>query len=474
MIKAIARLFGFQASAIDTIYREYGVGMTHAGMRVGVDEFLSYSPVWQAVRMIAGDVAKTQRNMYRRMPELGATASEMVSTPAGKLVSRSPNSTQSAFRFWNDTVFSLLMWHNAYAWIERNPTNGQPVGLYPLRPDRTKWSDEDGVYVSEIGFGNDTEVVAFQRENVLHFRGFSTPSGEPSFLRNARESIAASLAAQKHLSKFLSQDCIAGGLLEVPASFSKKAKDNLQQGFQKKHKNDPFQTVILRDGAKFHQIQIDAEKSQLTETRIWQAREVAMWFNMPASKLSIPDSGGYGSRTEDNQNYFHQTIDPLETEIEGELNLKLLTSSQKRQDSHFFSHDDFVKLDRKTKADIYKIEYEGSASSPDEYRAWIGKNPRPDGRGNMFVEPNANHLVADSDDEPSSDSGQENETAQAVVAEIRKQSTKKDEKRFLRWLDDFADSEKVRLAEKSGLNFGLLKTAIEANISNLEEILKNV
>jgi hypothetical protein len=44
----------------------------------------------------------------------------------------------------------------------------------------------------------------------------------------------------------------------------------------------------------------------------------------------------------------------------------------------------------------------------------------------------------------------------------------------LRWLDDFADSEKVRLAEKSGLNFGLLKTAIEANISNLEEILKNV
>ena len=95
--------------------------------------------------------------------------------------------------------------------------------------------------------------------------------------------------------------------MEIPASFEKKAKDNLEQGFQKKYKGQAFQTVILRDGAKFHSIQIDAEKSQMNETRTHQAREVAQWFNLPPSKLGIPDSGGYGSRTEDNRNYYDQT-----------------------------------------------------------------------------------------------------------------------------------------------------------------------
>jgi len=450
------QLFGVKPQALTIQEVFQGVSdsqKTQAGISVGVKDALSYAPVWQAVEMISGDMAKMRLNVYERQPELSDTARTIAKKhQAYKYVKKFANEKQSAFRFWQRFNFHNLLWNNAYAWIKRSPSNGKILGLYLLRPDRTGY--KDGMYYSEIGFGPQAEVVAFKPSDILHFEGNSVPGVvEPSALKNARESWGVGLAAVNHAAKFFGGDCNAGGILEIPASFEKKAKDNLEQGFQKKYAGQAFQTVILRDGAKFHSIQIDAEKSQMDQTRTHQAREVAQWFNIPPSKLGIPDSGGYGSRAEDNRNYYDQTLSSRLCDIAGECELKLLTRVQRENDTHYFEHSTsaLLAMDRKQQAEIFAIEAQNGAVSPDEYRASTNRNPRPDGKGNEFYQPNANFIPVESDDEDQAEETNEDVamTARILIGErlcdwinaavgvLKKEVNRKTPGKFAGFLQDF-------------------------------------
>ena len=466
----INQLFGLssakpQARTLQDVVLDITNGnKTQAGIFVGTNESLSYAPVWQAVNMISGDVAKLKLNVYVRQPEVSPTARQQATSHnAYRYCKQYANERQSAFRFWSRFVWHKLFWNNAYAWIKRAPQNGRVLGLYNLRPDRTAFDPKDGLYYSEIGLGADAEIHAFKPSDVLHCEGLAIAGViEPSLLKNARESWSVGLAAQQHASKFFAGDCNAGGILEVPANFTKRAKDNLEQGFSKRYEGQAFQTIVLRDGAKFHQLQIDAEKSQMNETRVAQAREVANWFNLPPSKLGIPDSGGYGSRAEDNRSYHDQTLSPILCEIAGECGIKLLTKTEKEKSTHYFEHDttNILSLDRKAQAEIAKIEFEMGALSPNEYRAATNRNPREDGRGDMYVEPNANHVVSDGDSmEEDAEQPDGLEVATRLLTDgirnwkrslsqvIESNWKRKTSGKFARWFADFEPNDYPYIAE---------------------------
>jgi len=472
-VSIIKQVFGIQAKTIQEVFHDYALSKkTEAGISVGVNDVVSYAPVSQALAMISGDIAKMKLNVYTRQPKLGPKARDVDRKhQAYSIVKRRANEQQTAFRFWSNFVYQQLLWNNAYAWIKRNPTNQRILGMYILRPDRTQF--KDGLYYSEIGSGTDAEVFAFKPKEILHYQGNQVPGVvEPSLLKNARTSISVGLAAVNHAAKFFGGDCNAGGILEIPASFEKKAKDNLEQGFQKKYAGQAFQTVILRDGAKFHSIQIDAEKSQMNETRTHQAREVANWFNMPPSKLGIPDSGGYGSRTEDNRNYYDQTLSSRLCDIAQECDLKLLTKAQQNNDSHYFEHDAsaLLAMDRKTQAEIYAIESANGATCPDEYRAATNRNPRPDGEGGKFFQPNANYVPVENDDmEPTEEPTEAMAILKAVISEqvqswkadslavIEKECKRKTAGKFSNWFAKFSgiafDEKLIDRANSAGVSF---------------------
>lgn len=492
MITQVAKFFGIQAITLDRLFLDYGGGETQAGINVGVRESLSYAPVWQALTMISGDISKLKLGVFRRMPEVSETANELDRRhQAFRPVRKYANERQSAKRFWTSYIVHYLLWNNAYAWIERAPQNGRVLGLHWLLPDRTTYDPKKDLYISEVGM-DEPELVPFRPDEILHVQGFQAGKTEPKLLTQARESWAVGLAAQQHTSRFFAADCNAGGVLTIPPEFDKKARDKIEQGFQKAHSGQTFKTAILRDGAKFHSIQIDAEKSQMHETRTQQAREVANWFNLPPSKLGIPDSGGYGSRTEDNRNYFDQTLAPHIAEIEGECDLKLLTRAQRERDTHFFQYDysKIVNLDRKTQADVAKIEYEMGALSPDEYRAQTGRNPRPDGKGDVYVQPNSNFVPAETDDEETAEESNgflENHAQEfkaRIANKISSESEKKNKDRFLSWLDAFDpesefDAPSVHCWQRAqeqgvtnGFDLSALKESITNDLSRLEEHLE--
>ena len=125
----------------------WGDYRSETGELIDVAKAVSVPAIWQAVSLISGDIAKLPFELYRRRPDISEDARELArDEPLSRLVRIAPNESTTAIKFWRRVMVQVLLWGNAYVWIEREVVNesqglivgsGQPVGLYSLLPDRT-------------------------------------------------------------------------------------------------------------------------------------------------------------------------------------------------------------------------------------------------------------------------------------------------------------------------------------------------
>jgi len=361
------------------------------GISVSPERALAIAPVFQAINLISGDVAKLPLNIYKRTPEQGDKGRVIDENhPGQRLLKYRPNSEMSAFKFWRRMMTHALLWSNAYALIERDET-GKPISLLPLLPDRTSpHRTKAGVlfYVSEIG----GELKGFAASNILHLEQVSVNGlADCQLIYKARESFALSIAAENFASKYFSNGGRIGGILEMPAGMQKQGADNLESGFRKTYEglDTSFKTVILRDGAKFHQAQFTPEQTQMVAARTQQVKEVARWFNIPPHKLGDDSNASYNSLEQENRSYLNHCLSAWLKTIESECYLKILAPMEQESNSHFieFNVGALIAADIATQYQIYRTGIEAGILSPDEVRAMQNLNPRPDKMGSKYLRP---------------------------------------------------------------------------------------
>ena len=370
---------------------------------VNASTALTISPVWQAVTMLSGDCAKLPLEVFERKPEMGDRARAVdKSHPAYWPCARAATGSMTAFRFWRRFYTHALIWNRAYFLIDKSdPARFKFLHLLPDRtffsaaPEHRTATSPDGMYISEI----DGELVPFASSEVFSIEGMAVDnSDECSLVKKARQSWAISLATQEMKSKFFESGGQAGGFLEIPAHFTEQAAENLELGFrqrQDKGVDVAFQTVILRDGAKWHQTTVNPDQFQMSATTADNVRDVARWFNIAPSKLGVQDSHSYGSKAEDNRAYHDASLSHWLTAVQTEAWLKLLTAEQQETDSHTFDHNvrALFAADPKTQAEVATIEHSMGALSADEYRAATNRNPLPGNAGKIITVPMNMHLI---------------------------------------------------------------------------------
>jgi HK97 family phage portal protein len=352
---------------------------------------LNFAPVWQAVSLISGDVAKLPLNVYARNLSLGERGRELAGDhPAARVIRWQANPQMSAHKFWRRMMIHALLWNNSYALIDRNPVTGDVLGLYPLLPDRTRPEMQDDgtlLYVSDVG----GVLRGYSASQVLHIENVAiTGEADCELVVKARNSFALGLAAEKFASKFFRNGARIGGILEVPAGMTKTAADNLEQGFRKTYEDDnPWRSIVLRDGSKFHQAQFTPEQGQMIGARMEQVRDVARWYNLPPHKLGDDARTSYASLEQENRSYLDSCLSNWLAIIAAECWLKLLQPIEQEQNSHYIEHNiaALVAADIKTQYEIANIAINAGLLSPNEFRATQNLNPRTDGLGDKFIMP---------------------------------------------------------------------------------------
>ena len=476
-------------SSPDVWQEVFGSTNTQSGISINPASSLTIAPVFQAINLISGYVAKLPLNVYKRMPELGVRGRDVDDNhPAQRLIKYRPNAEMSAFKFWRRIMTHALLWSNAYCIINRDSA-GNPTELLPLLPDRTtpqRTKDGQLFYVSEI----DGELQGFAASNILHIEQISiTGEADCQLLYKAREAFALSLAAEQFASKYFVNGGRIGGILEMPPGMTKQGADNLESGFRKTYESidNAFRSVILRDGAKFHQAQFTPEQTQMTAARDQQVKEVARWFNIPPHKLGDDSKASYNSLEQENRAYLQGCLSHWLKTVEAECYLKLLSPLEQEANSHFveFNVSALVQADISTQYTIYRTGIEAGILSPDEVRAMQNLNPRPDGLGSKYLRP-LNMEYADQEpeeepvEEPVDDLVEAEEPVEEeldeercgdncpctlispamelldkeverftgyLVRKINREYAKKGESRFMTWIEVNSEDEKVILRE---------------------------
>lgn len=360
-----------------------------SGETVNHHSALSLAPVFQAVSIISGDAAAVRMRLYKQRPSGDKEPAQ--GDERDFVVHRRANPDTSAFEFWRRLMTHALLYPGGYAWIRWPKYYGGRLELYNLCPDRTgpAW-DRNGrmFYVTEI----DGELEPLQKDEVFHLKGLSLEHCRGlDLIAAARNAIGLALAAEKFGSRFFKHGAHAGGILEIPAAVTERAADQLEQGFRSRLGADQwFRTVILRDGAKFHQTTVDAERSQLHQLREDQVRDVARFFNLPPYKLGVADSQSYNSVEQAQLHYLTGTLWHWLRAIIGEAELKLLLESELRAGTHLFEHDaeDVALPDVKTREEILEIRRRNEIISANEWRQKIGLSRRADKGGDEYANPN--------------------------------------------------------------------------------------
>ncbi len=116
---------------------------TPPGVVVNHDTALQYAPVWQAVNVIAGDVAQLPLIVYRRLPNDGRERA--VDHPGYRLLRRRPNPEMTPYVFKEILTAQALTWGNGYAEIKYDTQTGLPESLWPLDASRMTPVRENGV-----------------------------------------------------------------------------------------------------------------------------------------------------------------------------------------------------------------------------------------------------------------------------------------------------------------------------------------
>jgi len=349
----------------------FGGGSTDSGVAVTPSSAMGYPPLWRALNLISGDVAKLPLNIYRRQLDGGKEPAK--SHPAYAMLRRKASDTTKSFTLKRTLTHHALIRGNGYAAIARN-NRREPSELLLLTPSETfpALVNGDLWYVTQVG----TEQMRLPARDVFHIRGLSNDGlAGYDVVTLMADALGVGMAAQRFGARFFGEGTNTSGVLMVPGHFSEEKIRNtmaawgeMNAGLKNSHK-----IALLQDGAKYQQTQISPDQAQFLETRQYEIRAtVANITGCPGHKLGDDTRTSHSSLEQENQSYLDDCLDTWLCEWESEVNDKLLSDTEKANDTHFaeFNRKALLRMSSTDRANYYsRLQEHGDMTVNDVLRA---------------------------------------------------------------------------------------------------------
>lgn len=413
---------------------------TDGERRVSANSALSYAPIWYATNRISNNIGALPVSLYRRTDAGKEVASD---DDRNMLLHKKPNSLQTPIGFKSQLMSHALLWGNARAYIARS---GRRVSeLIPLLPDRTvtilvegekyhltkpEGGDRLKIFESVSNEPGMRDVVILKDEDVLHIPGFGYDGVEGlSLLSIAARSWNAGISGDKRYNTQTSKGFAAKFMLEAPTGMFRNEQDakNFLNLFNEYHSgpDNADKVGLLREGMKLQTMSMSNSDAQFLENRRYQRQEAALWF-MLESILGDGASEAYKSLTERKMAYLENCLTPWIVKWEQELDSKLLSSREMKNDSHFFKFNvgAFMRSDFAGTISTLAQAVESLILSPNEARDIIDYNKREG--GDEFVNPyttSNQDTAVEEEDSPEDDMEDEAEDSASTLQNKKLQYT---------------------------------------------------
>lgn len=392
---------------------------TPAGVQVTRRSALGLSAVWACTSLIADSIATLPcdtvvsdengvRHPFRPRPDW----------------LDQPNPEQTWVDFVFNTVTSLLIDGSAFIYTVRD-RKGDVAEAWVLDPNwvqvRREFTQTGNlrlVYYVMVAKGQQSPVGPFRVEQgpeMFQINAFQTNSGYPRGLpplEIARLMLGGGIAGQEMGARFFGHGMNSSGVIEHPGDMTTDQAKQLKRDFKeanagfRKHHLPP----VLTGGATYKQISISPEQAQFLEHREFTVQDIARWFRVPPHMIGdLQRTTSWGTGIEYQQiTFVTYTLRPwLERLEESWSRWMLMAQNQFGPPSKVrarFDTDGLLRGDKKAQAAWFAAGRQWGWTNVDEIRAELGKDPLPDGKGQVFLEPvNMQEVGTTEDDEPTAD-----------------------------------------------------------------------
>jgi len=328
-----------------------GGSKTDAGVKINGTTALNVSSVWQAVTVLAGDVAQLPLDVYARKED--DTREVDRKHQSYRLMKRRSHPRISAFTFRETLMSHALLYGNGVAEIVRD-ADRKPLFL-----------TEDGTDVRYITRVAGEEYV-LKPGNVFHVVGLSQEGlWGLSVWQHAKNSFGLAAAQEKHANVSFGNGSKPSGVLEHPGKMKPEAADALRKRWDKLHQglDNAARVAVLEQGMTYKPFSFSNVDAQMIESRQFQRSEIASWFNLPPHKVGDHTHSTFSNVAELNRNYLNQSLMRWLVKWQDECNEKLLTEPQKMRDTHYFEFNTSALL-RGTTKERYEAYRIASAGQP--------------------------------------------------------------------------------------------------------------
>ena len=369
-----------------------GIFRNSAAERVDNKQAMTVSTLFACIRNVSEDVGKLPLKVYRKD---GEYRHEMPQHPVGRMLQYQPNPEMTAIAFRETMNAQAMGWGNAFAEIQRN-INGDPIAIWPLRPDRVKLFKEKGTgrvfYKVTSNNGRTSDIWG---DDILHLHGlgFDGLVGY-NIVHCASQSVGAAIAMDKFAGSYFANGMHQSGNLKHPGNLSEPAQKRLKAQLAAEYggADKAHQTLVMEEGMEFQANVIDPKASQMIETRRFSVTDFCRWMRVPPHKVADLTKSSFSNMEEQNIDYVQDGLGGWIKRWEQVLWSKLLSGKEKR-DGVYFEHSVAAMLRGNVKArgEYYKTMWDRGVYSINEIRSFENKNPI-DGGDTHFVPVNFTSL----------------------------------------------------------------------------------
>jgi HK97 family phage portal protein len=281
-------------------------GEMSAVPNVGPLTALRYTPVYRAVTLIAGDIARLNCKL---------------SEPTADVLWRQPSVWWGAFEFRRALMMNALLYGNGFALINRTK-GGELLELLLLDNDNVSLDTQSGVPTYSVrGF------LGVPAADILHVRAPSTNGlwGE-SPINLCRTSIQI-LASQEQMA--LTSYRNAGNpkiALVHKAKIDEALMQKIENYYMKRHggAENAGKPVVLGDDVRIERISSTLDDTGLEAARKYSIADVSRLYGVPASYLSEDVGSSYGTMEWLSRMYVDGCLAAWMAAVESELKAKLM------------------------------------------------------------------------------------------------------------------------------------------------------
>ena len=341
----------------------FGLALNYNGWGTyKTSQSLALSAVYRCVEVITNGVASLPVKLYRT-DEKGFKYE--IHNNLSFILSKKPTGKINAFTFYKLIVKDILLMGNAYALILRDD-RGKVVGLEYIQAGLVSPIDKGDRIEYQV-----TGIKGFVRqEDILHFMNY-TDNGVYgiSVLTHARRTLGIADYGENASENFYKSGGCTTGFLKFDGPSSGKQREEILSAWNQATggvRNQPNGIPVLPANVNYTQLSVNPADAQLLESREFSIVEICRFFGVSPTKCFDLTHASYNNSEMAELAFLNDTLRPLLTKIEMEMETKLF----KPEEGYDIKFDvsELLRTDKKSQAEYFTKLFNLGVLSPNDIR----------------------------------------------------------------------------------------------------------